>query len=121
VNPGTAIYAPPPLRGHVMPHYRLGDLQERQIESDERRQARALDYLISERQTARQESVQKMALEAAQKAATSAQDASFAITIAASESQRRLGWTLLLYGVAGLGLVAFLKSRKQAPPPKEAA
>lgn len=100
-----------PIRGQVMNRYRLGDLQERQVEADERRQTRAMEFLISERQTARQENVQKMALEAAQKAADASSAAQLSLLITSQESQRQLVNGLLVFGIAGFALYGVMKWR----------
>lgn len=100
-----------PIRGQVMNRYRLGDLQERQVEADERRQGRAMEFLISERQTARQENVQKMALEAAQKAADASSAAQLSLLITSQESQRQLVNGLLVFGIAGFALYGVMKWR----------
>lgn len=106
-----------PMRGQVMNRYALADLQERQIEADERRQTRAMEFLLSERQTARQENVQKMALEAAQKAADASSAAQLSLIISSQESQRRLVGGLLVYGIAGFALYGVMKWRRE--PAKE--
>lgn len=120
---GTTLAAPVRFGSRVMGVRRLGDIEETRLQIEDRASARALDYLVAERQSSRQEQIQRMALEAATKAAESAQVTQSAILAAGSVAQARTSKNLTILGisaVAGFLLLKFItrpssRSTEEAP------
>jgi len=108
-----------PLRAgmQVMPVRRLGDIEETRLQIEDRASARALDYLISERQSNRQEQTQRMALDAATKAAEGAQITQSAILATGSMAQARTSKNLTVLGI--VAVLGFLTLKFVTRPKRE--
>lgn len=83
--------------------------------------AQAVDYLIGKQQSDRQAEIQKMALDASQKAFEQAQVGQMAIIEAGQVSQAQLSRNLKTTAIVGLALLAGLKIIGLFKAPKEAA
>ncbi len=107
----TMAPAWPALMSRAAPvaRYGMGDIEETRLLIEERRGARAFELMVAERQAARQEKIQGMALDAARVAQDKASEAQLQILFAGQVGAQQQTKSLTLVAVSGLVLFVLFK------------
>lgn len=122
MKPGTLVIPPLIQAGqNVLPLRRLGDLEETRLLIADRNRARAIDLLVAQSQSERQDRQQAQAIAATQEAARQAAETTGKILEAGQIAQAQSVRSFRSIGVAAIAVFALVAIVRAFRPQKEAA
>lgn len=122
MKPGTLVIPPLIQAGqNVLPLRRLGDLEETRLLIADRNRARAIDLLVAQSQSERQDRQQAQAIAATQEAARQAAETTGRILEAGQIAQAQSVRSFRSIGVTAIAVFALVAIVRAFRPQKETA